>query len=71
MIPSDFKHVNEYYGLIKFKVLPPRDLYHPVYLLRLMENLCFHCAITCAQNIIKDCKHSEKERSFEGTWVTL
>ena len=30
VILSNFKDVNEYFGLIKCKVLPPRQLYHPV-----------------------------------------
>ena len=30
MILKDFKHMDECYGLIKCKVIPPRDLYHPV-----------------------------------------
>ena len=30
IILKDFKDVNDYFGLIKCKVLPPRQLYHPV-----------------------------------------
>ena len=71
MILTDFKHVNEYYGLIKCKVLPPRDLYHPVLPVKIDGKLMFPLCYTCAQNRIKDWKHSEKQRSFEDIWVRL
>ena len=63
------------YGLIKCKIVPPRELYHPVLPQRikvesyekLILTLCKSCAEMRNQN---KCKHSDKERSFIGTWTT-
>ena len=68
-------HFKKWYGLIKFKILPPRKLYHPVLPQRikvdsyekLVFTLCAKCAKTREQNY---CNHSDNERSFIGTWTT-
>ena len=64
-----------WYGLIKYKVLPPRKLYHPVLPQRikvdsyekLIFTLCKKCAETRNQS---KCKHTESQRSFIGTFTT-
>ena len=69
------KHDKSWYGLIKCKVLGPRQLYHPVLPQRikvdnydkLIFTLCKTCAETRNQN---KCEHSDNERSFIGTWTT-
>ena len=71
VILDNLKHASEYYGIIKCKVLPPRDLYHPVLPVKVYRKLMFPLCYTCAHNRIKECNHSEKQRCFEGTWVTL
>ena len=70
VILSNFKDVNEYFGLIKCKVLPPRQLYHPVLPVSVDKKLMFPLCYTCAAKRIVECIHSENERSFVGTWVT-
>ena len=70
VILKDFKNVNDYYGLIKCKVLPPRDLYHPLLPVKVDNKLMFPLCYTCAHNRITKCTHNENERSFVGTWVT-
>ena len=70
VILSDFKDVNEYFGLIKCKVLPPRQLYHPVLPVSVDKKLMFPLCYTCAAKRMVECIHSENERSFVGTWVT-
>ena len=69
------KYDKYWYGLIKCKVVPPRELYHPVLPQRievesyekLVFTLCKVCAETRNQN---KCEHSDNERSFIGTWTT-
>ena len=69
------KYDKSWYGLIKCKVIPPRKLYHPVLPQRikvdsyekLVFTLCKTCAETRNQN---ECKHTDTERSFIGTWTT-
>ena len=69
------KHDKSWYGLIKCKVLGPRQLYHPVLPQRikvdnydkLIFTLCKTCTETRNQN---KCERSDNERSFIGTWTT-
>ena len=57
-------------GVIKCKVLPPREMYHPVLTSKSnskpMFPLCSACAYTMNQD---DCTHSDEERCIVGTWV--
>ena len=69
------KHDKSWYGLIKCKVVAPRNLYHPVLPQRikvdsyekLIFTLCKKCAETRNQN---KCEHNDTERSFTGSWTT-
>lgn len=57
IITENFRTVDQYEGLIKCKILPPRLLFHPV--------------LPCKVNVLQlSCNHSDNERSFVGTWVT-
>lgn len=62
-----------YFGLIKMKILPPRDLFHPLLPYRSREKkLCFPlCRSCCDTQPDGDCAHTEDERALEGTWVTM
>ena len=63
--------LENYFGLIKCRVLPPQKLYLPVLPKRVNDKLLFPLCITCAQ--IKQqtpCEHSQTQRAFVGTWVT-
>jgi hypothetical protein len=61
----------EYFGLVKCRVLPPRNLYHPLLPLKLNGkltfSLCYSCAATCNQG---ECNHTHEQRSMIGTWTT-
>ena len=71
--------ISRYYGLIKCKILPPYELYHPVLPWRYESKLLFPLCRTCAQQNIKQallersdkCPHSDAERCLTGTWTTL
>ncbi|XP_031635355.1 uncharacterized protein LOC116348474 [Contarinia nasturtii] len=58
-------------GLIKCRIIPPRNLIHPVLPIKmdnyLMFVLCRECGEKRNEN---DCIHTEDERSFIGTYVS-
>lgn len=57
-------------GIIYCKILPPKNLYHPVLPIKmhnkLLFMLCHACTLEKSQN---KCQHSDSERSFDGTYV--
>ena len=61
-----------YFGIMKIKVLPPRNLLHPVLPLRTNDKLKFPLCYSCAlsEDIVRSCSCSESARSFVGTWCT-
>jgi hypothetical protein len=74
IISSDFEDVNQYFGLIRCRVFPPRGLYHPVLPYKTGGNLLFPLCRTCAEQrdlgLDDRCKHNDAKRSLTGTWVT-
>ncbi|XP_036147283.1 uncharacterized protein LOC118647134 [Monomorium pharaonis] len=59
-------------GLVRCKVLPPRDLYHPVLPYRVNGKLIFGLCRSCYETFSTlPCTHdSPSDREFEGTWVS-
>jgi len=71
IIYDNFKTLDQYFGIAKVKILPPRGLYHPVLPYRSNGKLKFSLCRTCADEEQQTpCNHSENERSFVGTWCT-
>ena len=67
---ENFKSIQDYFGIIKCKVLPPRNLWLPVLPLHINKKLVFPLCRLCAEHQQKECNHSIDERSFIGTWVS-
>ncbi|KYN23135.1 hypothetical protein ALC57_04438 [Trachymyrmex cornetzi] len=64
----DFNSLEE---LIHCKILPPRDLFHPVLPYRIRDKLLFALCRSCCETFSQaECTHSLAEREFEGTWVS-
>ena len=71
---------SRYFDLIKCKILPPYELYHPVLSHRYNNKLSFPLCRTCVEKeFIKpmqernvECNHTpdERERVLTGTWCT-
>lgn len=61
----------QYHGLIRCTVLPPRRLFHPVLPSRFNDKLIFALCRTCADQMCSDCYHSDAQRAIKGDWVTL
>ena len=69
--------IDDYFGICKCIVLPPRNLFFPVLPMRhptsnkLIFPLCHVCATNCGKNAALNCNHTEDERYWTGTWSTL
>jgi len=63
------KYDEDWYGLIKCKILPPKKLYHPV-LPNRKEKLIFSLCTKCFYEKCNNCTHTNEERSLIGTWTT-
>ena len=74
-ILNPISYDNKWFGFVKCKIDPPRNLYHPVLPVRTMcgksEKLLFPLCRTCAeQQQQTKCEHTEEERAITGTWCT-
>lgn len=71
IITENFDPAENYDGLMKCKILAPRDLYIPVLSCKISRKLMFGLCRTCTEeNCVDLCNHDEEERAFIGTWVT-
>lgn len=58
-------------GIIKCRLIPPRNLFHPVIPIKMDNYLMFVLCHQCGkQRNETECKHTEDERSFTGTYVS-
>ena len=72
IIRSNFNYeINAYFGIIKCKMLPPSNLFHPVLPLKINSKLFFTLCYTCAKtsNLLL-CNHSYEEKYLIGAWGT-
>ena len=71
VITSDFKGLDEYFGIAKVQILPPRGLYHPVLPFRSNGKLKFPLCRSCAENESQSlCVCSDENRVMTGSWCT-
>ena len=69
-IGSDCPDIFSFEGLVKAKVLPPQNIYHPVLPYRANGKLLFPLCRTCADEFAQnECTHLTEERAITGTWV--
>ena len=70
--------IHQYFGLIQCKVLPPRDLYHPVLPYRHDSKLLFPLCASCVKEEMPkrpwersaECNHTDEQRVLTGTWCS-
>lgn len=75
----DIVDISKFYWLVKCKVIPPYNLYHPVLPYKQGTKLLFPLCKTCAEHGIQQqihqrtnqCNHSAEERALIGTWTTI
>ncbi|CAC5379365.1 unnamed protein product [Mytilus coruscus] len=71
IIKENFKSIDEYEGLVKCKIIPPRNLYLPVLPARLIGKLMFGLCRTCMEDgVTENCCHDVDSRALTGTWVS-
>ena len=62
---------DEVEGLVRCRVLPPSDLFHPVLPYRVRGKLLFALCRSCCETFSQlECTHTALERELEGTWVS-
>ena len=71
VITSDFKEIDQYFGIAKVRILPPRGLYHPVLPYKSNGKLKFPLCQTCAEKESPSlCGCSDEDRTMTRTWCT-
>ncbi|KAG5876883.1 hypothetical protein JTB14_007459 [Gonioctena quinquepunctata] len=69
-VSSECPTLSSVSGLIRCRVLPPIELFHPVLPTEMNNKLMFVLCRVCGQKLsFDDCSHSDKERSSIGTWT--
>ena len=72
IITKDFKNINDYFGICKVKILPPRGLFFPVLPVRHDGKLLFPLCCKCTETQNTGCCDcSEKDRCLTGSWVSF
>lgn len=71
VINKDFKAVSEYFGFIKCKILPPKQLHYPVLPAKIDNKLKFPLCRKCVVELCELCTHSDEERCLISTWTTV
>ena len=71
VICSNFKDIQQYFGLVKVKITPPRNLYHPVLSCQINKKLMFLLCKTCAEMEHNEpCVCHGDARTLVGCWTT-
>jgi len=60
----------KYFGMAKVRVVPPKNLFHPVLPARINGKLMFVLCKSCALLQTSKCTHTRAERALEGVWCT-
>lgn len=72
IITEDFGDLNDYFGLIRCRVIPPCDLHLPMLPMRSNGRLTFPLCYTCAENMTQTaCTHGDDDRGWDGTFVSV
>ena len=72
IITENFNYeIDVYFGLMKCKLIPPKNLYIPVIPARINNKLVFPLCNKCALEYTSNCNHTDNERAIIGEWVTL
>ena len=57
-------------GLLKCKILPPTNLYHPVLPVKMNNKLMFVLCRVCGEKMSsEECQHEVEDRALVGTWT--
>jgi len=71
IVTENFDNISQYEGLVKCRIIPPRNLYIPVLPIKINGKLMFSLCRTCTEHFLQaKCCHTDEERAITGTWVT-
>ena len=72
IIRCDFQSIENYFGIAKIQILPPRALYHAVLPVKMNGKLCFPlCMKCCKSKNPNPCQCREVDRMLHGSWTTV
>ena len=71
VVTDNFLPIQEYLGLVKATLLPPRKLFLPVLPVKMNGKLYFPLCRTCPIEAYESCQCTDDERALTGTWCTL
>ena len=70
VITESFDNIDNYFGLVHCKILPPKKLLFPILPTRCNNKLLFILFNVCGHLKQSNCNHSDDERAIEGTWIS-
>ena len=70
VITENFKPIENYFGLIYCKILPPNNLFIPLLPSKINNKLVFALCAACAEQQLDKCNHNDSEKTLEGTWTS-
>jgi len=71
IIRENFGDINDYFGIIRCKILPPANLLFGVLPYHANGKLLFPLCKSCVDDPKLVCRHTSEQRALTGTWVTL
>ncbi|XP_015793693.1 uncharacterized protein LOC107370221 [Tetranychus urticae] len=72
LIQENFVEIDSYFGFIKCKVLPPRNMNIAILPMRIGKKLLFPLCRTCAIEMSHSvCNHTEDDRYLTNTWTSI
>lgn len=63
-------NIENYFGIIKCCILPPKGLFLPVLPAKINNKLVFSLCNKCAYLKINNCNHDDSQRTISGTWIS-
>ena len=71
ILGQNYEKINDFDGLISCKILPPRNLLHPLLPTKMHGKLMFALCRKCCEDLVEgECLHeNENDRCLNGSWV--
>lgn len=64
-------NIQNVFGLVKCKILPPKNLLFPILPTRIFGKLIFTLCYGCAHHKRENCEHDSDQRAICGTWTSV
>ena len=71
IITENFPDINDIFGVLNVKILPPKNLHIPNLPCKIESKLLFPLCYTCAKEKLNVCpNHTDEERAIEGVYIS-